>query len=59
MKAQITIAIKFISYRDIDVQRKMYSISGNIEVMVYDKADEVIEEIFESFLSRYQIILET
>ena len=59
MKAQITIAIKFISYRDIDVQRKMYSKSGNIEVLVYDKADEVIEEIFESFLSRYQIILET
>ena len=59
MKAQITIAIKFISYRDIDVQRKMYSKSGNIEVMVYDKAGEVIEEIFESFLSRYQIILET
>ena len=59
MKARITIAIKFISYRDIDVQRKMYSKSGNIEVMVYDKADEVIEEIFESFLSRYQIILET
>ena len=59
MKAQITIAIKFISYRDIDVQRKMYSKSGNIEVMVYDKADEVIEEIFESFLSRYQIRLET
>ena len=59
MKAQITIAIKFISYRDIDVQRKMYSKSGYIEVMVYDKADEVIEEIFESFLSRYQIRLET
>ena len=55
----MTIAIKFISYRDIDVQRKMYSKSGNIEVMVYDKAGEVIEEIFESFLSRYQIILET
>ena len=59
MKAQIAIAIKFISYRDIDVQRKMYSKSGNIEVMVYDEADEVIEEIFESFLSRYQIRLET
>ena len=58
MKAQITIAIKFISYRDIDVQRKMYSKSDNIEVMVYNKADEVIEELFESFLSRYQIRLE-
>ena len=58
MKAQITIAIKFISYRDIDVQCKMYSKSDNIEVMVYNKADEVIEELFESFLSRYQIRLE-
>ena len=27
--------------------------------MTYDKADEVIEELFESFLSRYQIALET
>ena len=33
--------------------------SDNIEVMVCDKADEVIEERFESLLSGYQIGLET
>ena len=27
--------------------------------MAYDKADEVIEELFESLLSRYQVGLET
>ena len=37
----------------------MHSKSDNIEIMINDKADEAIEEIFESFLSRYQIGLET
>ena len=37
----------------------MHLKSDNIEVMVCDKADEVIEERFESFLSGYQIRLET
>ena len=27
--------------------------------MIYDNADEVIEELFESFLNRYQIRVET
>ena len=30
-----------------------------MEIITYDKADEVIEELFESLLSRYQIGLET
>ena len=37
----------------------MHSKSDNIEVMVYDKADKVIQECFESPLSRYQIGLNT
>ena len=37
----------------------MHSKSDNIEIMIYDKADEVIKELFESLLSRYQIGLET
>ena len=37
----------------------MHSKSHNIEIMINDKADEVIEEIFLSLLSRYQIGLET
>ena len=36
----------------------MHSKSDNIEILINDKADEVIEEIFQSLLSRYQIGLE-
>ena len=33
----------------------MHSKSDDIEIMIYDKANEVIKELFESLLSRYQI----
>ena len=36
-------------------QNVMPSKSDNIEVMINDKADEVIEELFQLRLSRYQI----
>ena len=37
----------------------MHSKSNNIEVMLYDNANEVVNEVFESLLSWYQIGLET
>ena len=37
----------------------MHPRSDNIEMMIDDKADEVIEELFRSLLCRYQIGLET
>ena len=37
----------------------MHSKSDNIEFMIYDNADEVIQELFESLLNRYQIGVET
>ena len=37
----------------------MHSNSDNIEFMSHDNANEVVNEIFESLLSRYQIGLET
>ena len=37
----------------------MHWMSDNIEVMIYDDPNEVIKEIFEALLSRYQIGLET
>ena len=37
----------------------MLSNSHNIEIMIYDKADEVIEEHFLLFFNGYQIELET
>ena len=35
----------------------MHSKSDNKEIMIHDKADEVVQELFESILSRYQIDL--
>ena len=37
----------------------MHSKHDNIEIMKYDRADKVIEELFESAIYRYQIDLET
>ena len=37
----------------------MHSKSDNTKFMIYDKAHAVVDEIFESLLSRYQIGFET
>ena len=37
----------------------MHSKSDNIEFMPYDNSNEVVNELFETLLSRYQIGLET
>ena len=37
----------------------MHSKSVNIEIIFNDKADEVIDKLFESFLNRYQMGLDT
>ena len=58
-KFQLTIAIKFMSFKDNGEERIMVSKSDNIEIMSHDKPDETIEDLFESILSRYQIGLET
>ena len=52
-------AINFISSKDNDEERVMHSKSDNIEFLIYDNANEVIEELFESPLNRYQIRMET
>ena len=48
-----------ISFKDTNEERIMHSKSDNIEIMISDKADEVIEEHFQSLLSRNQAGLET
>ena len=45
--------------KNIDKDHIMYSKSDNIDIMIYDKADEVIKDIFELIISRYQNGLET
>ena len=37
----------------------MHSKSGNIEIMITDKEDEVTEELIQSLLNRHQIELTT
>ena len=36
----------------------MHSKSDNVEILIYDKSDEVIQKLFESLLPRYQAALE-
>ena len=57
-KIQLIIAINFIPSKYTDEERVTYSKTENIESMIINKADEVIEELFQSLLSRYQIGLE-
>ena len=58
-KIQLTIAINFISSKDVDEERVIHSKSYNVEYMLYDNAYEAVNELFESLLSRYQTGLET
>ena len=58
-KIQFAIAIKSISFKDVDEDYMVHSKSDNREFMSYDNAKEVVDELFESFLSRYEISLET
>ena len=48
-----------MSSKDTDKKRIMHSKSDNIEIMINDKADEVIKGLSESLLNRCQIRLET
>ena len=57
-KIQLTIAINFISSKDSDETRAMHTKSNNVEIMIGSETDEIIEDIFESFLQKYQEGLE-
>ena len=59
LKIQLIIKINFISSKDVDEERLMRSKSRNIEFMLYDNANEVVNELFQSLHSRYSIALET
>ena len=58
-KIRLTIAINFISSKDVDEEHVIYWKSNNIEFMLYDNANKVVNELFQSLLLRYQIGLET
>ena len=50
-KIQLTIAINFISSK-ADEDRVTHLMSANIEIMIENETDEIINDLFESLLSR-------
>ena len=57
-KIQLTMQINFISYKDSEETRTMYTKSHNIETMMRNKTDEIIEKLCEFLLQNYQKDLE-
>ena len=57
-KTQLTIAVHFISSRDAEEECLMHSHSENKKCISYNDANKVVDELFESFSSRYQGNLE-
>ena len=53
---QLTIPSNFISSKNNDEERVIHSKIDNIDIIINDKADEVIEEIFKSLRNRIKII---
>ena len=51
---QLTMEINFISSKDSDDTRTMHAKSNNKEIMMGSETDEIIEELFKSFLQIYQ-----
>ena len=58
-KIQLIMKITFISSLDADELRIMHTKSDNIEIMNSIETNDIINELFISFLRRYQEILET
>ena len=52
---QLTMTINLMSSKDDDEGCAMHSKRDNIEIVVNDKGDEIIEEHFQSLLSRYEV----
>ena len=51
-------AINFISSKDSDETRTTHAKSNNVEIMMDSDTDEVIEDLFDFFLQKYQEGLE-
>ena len=54
-KVQLIIEVNFISLKPgSDETRIMYTRSNNIEIMFGDDNDDIIEQLFESLLKKYE-----
>ena len=57
-KIQLTIAINFTSSKDSDETRTIHTKSNNVETMIGSETNEIIKDLFESFLQKFQEVLE-
>ena len=57
-KIQLTMSINFVSSKDSEENRIVHTKSHKVEIMMGSEKDEIIEEIFESLLQKYQEMLE-
>ena len=57
-KIKLTMAINIFSSKDSEETRTMYIPSNNTEVVIGTETDIIIEDLFDSFLQRYQKVLE-
>ena len=57
-KIQLTMLINFISSKDSDETYNMHTKSNNIEIMMGSETDDIIDELLESLLQKYQEGLE-
>ena len=51
-------SVNFISLKDSDEVRTMYTKSDNVNILIGSDTNNVIEELFKSTLERYQSVLE-
>ena len=58
-KIQLVMKVNFISSLDTDETREMYTKSNNVEIIMGTETDDIFNELFKSFLKRYQEGLET
>ena len=52
-KIQLTMVINFISSKDVDEERFMYTKSNNKEFMTYNNANNIFHELFSAHTSRH------
>ena len=51
--------INFIFSKEVDEKRLVHSKSNNTKFITDDNANNIVNELFESLISRHQIVLET
>ena len=53
-KIQINMRVNFISSKDTGESRTIYVLSDNKEIRLGNETDDIIRELFKSFLNNYQ-----